>query len=185
MLAALAESLTPCWELAEPVVAANAARITGSEAAACLARVARAALAVDTELAGNLFDEAFHLLQAGDENQRGGRASEVAFLTALHDPNRARLIIERELCRARDADPSEVRAYQTAAMAMCPVDIDRAVELARMPRDLEGENRVSRYCESLRKLSQWLLASRGERETLAFDRWCASDTWTPGEETHW
>jgi len=165
--------------------AANAARLVGSETAAYLARVARAALAFEETFADRLFEEAFHLLQAGEEDQRGRGASEVAFHTALRDPSRARLLIERELCRARDAAPLEARAYQIAAMAMCPVDRVRAVELARMPKDLEGDNRSRRYCEGLRKLAQWLLATGPVRETLAFDRWCASDAWTPGEETHW
>lgn len=64
-------------------------------------------------------------------------------------------------------------------LAMAPIDINRALEMAQ---GLPDGN--SRY-DAQRKITQYLLATDDTRRTLAFDRWCASDTWTPGEETGW
>ena len=65
------------------------------------------------------------------------------------------------------------------------VFLDLAVELARELQGREEGDRTGWYCEALRKISQWLFATGPIRETMPFDRWHASDTWTPGEETHW
>jgi len=162
--------------------AASMARSVPLDMPAHLARVAQAAGAVDPTAAEQLFEEAI----ASNARIRGARPSsfELAFRLAALDPNRARLLIEQEFSRRRVTAESG-RAVQEAAMAMCPIDFDRALELARTLKDAEGKQRSSDYCETLRKLAQWLLASGHIRQTLDFARWRAGDTWTPGEETHW
>ena len=150
--------------------------------AAQLARVARAAAGTNADLARKLSEEVVTALSATGADDG---ASEAAFYRASADPNRAWLLIERSLCRALESGAEGARAYQTAAMAMCPVNLDRAVELARELQGREEGDRTGWYCEALRKISQWLFATGPIRETMPFDRWHASDTWTPGEETHW
>ena len=46
-------------------------------------------------------------------------------------------------------------------MAMCAIDVERAVAIARGLRGQSYADGGHRYCEALRKISQWLLAPPG------------------------
>jgi hypothetical protein len=131
------------------------------------------------EWPGGLLAEVSCLItnMAGVGASTGGRAQE-AFATATDNPNRARLLLETELSQP-GCD------VQGVVLAMCTVAMDRALEISRTMKRPVYARESEWYCDTLRKMAQWLTASGEIRATLRFDRWSASDTWTPGEPTGW
>ncbi len=113
---------------------------------------------------------------------------ELAYYIGDIAPNTARSIIENEVVHAVSGDGPEgsgLRRLQATAMAMVRLDAERAVEIARdLPLSF-GRKSFNYRAEAFRKLAQYLLAEEAVRRDLHFGRWCASDTWTPGEPTKW
>ncbi|MHB9110725.1 MAG: carboxypeptidase regulatory-like domain-containing protein [Armatimonadota bacterium] len=141
-------------------------------------QLAAAASSIDKALGDELFAEAMKRVEAQQANR-------TTLAWALRDTNPAagRLLLEstvRQLTAKPDAmNPG--RSLLPVALAMAPLDFDRAWEIARaIP---EGEDQA-RY-DTQRKLIQYLLAPEGVRATIPLDRWSASDSWRPGQPTNW
>jgi hypothetical protein len=63
-------------------------------------------------------------------------------------------------------------------LAMTAIDVDRALEMAQACR----RQRTLRHAAQNRAVC---LASPEVRRTMPFNRWNASDTWTPGTPSQW
>ena len=89
------------------------------------------------------------------------------------DAAQSRLILEREWALAQE----KKERVRSVAMAMSAIDAKRADEMARQIADKDFES-----SEARRKIGQYLQTSEELRRDLPFDRWSASDTWSPGDE---
>src|SRR5690606_8057654 len=148
-----------------------------------MARIAALAYNADPALGHELFQQ----IQERASNRReylpdvetGARAA-AAFYLAREDAAAARLLLATESCRLRALGANGAWDLTKIAQAMAAVDAGRALEIARsIPAT--GETVNARF-DALRKIAQYLLAAQDVRATMPFDRWGASDTWTPGQD---
>ena len=155
----------------------NAANQSGLQA-----RIAALTFQTDPALGRELFEEVKERApKIGDEwgYAIGARAA-IAFYISRADPVGARAMLEEEYALRREKGGGD-QGLGKVARAMVAVDAERAVEIARsMPVGSD-----STQAETIRKIAQYLLASDEVRATMPFDRWGASDTWTPGEDENW
>ena len=108
---------------------------------------------------------------------RGGFWAPYAFYLARADAATARLELEREWS-SRLAN-NEGQNLAPIAMAMSAADGSRALEMARqIPRGKDNFWSL----EARRKIGQYLVADAQQRRDWPFDRWGATDTWSPGEQ---
>jgi hypothetical protein len=96
-----------------------------------------------------------------------------AFYFARVDAAQSRLILEREWVLSLE----KKERSGAIARAMSAIDATRADEMARQIADKEFESPEAR-----RKIGQYLQTGEELRRDLPFDRWGASDTWSPGDE---
>jgi hypothetical protein len=156
------------------------------EAAEILGRAGRDALTINPALGRELLTKA---RESAEEHKRvspehsenyEGMVS-WAFYAAQATPVASRMALEKEWAVAQ-GDPDVSRSpwrLSRIALAMAPVDTNRAIELARqIPA---GGARL----DALRKLAQYLAAPPSIRRTIPLDRWAAGDTWTPGTPMGW
>jgi hypothetical protein len=130
---------------------------------------------VDPALEAELFATA-HDAQIAAAERTGSFDPRFAFYYSRVDPAEARVMMEAEFSRRRSATAEEGPFVLTPPiLAMAAVDVDRALQMARATASLDAE----------RKIAQYVLAPDSVRRTLAFNRWCASDTWIPGTPTGW
>ncbi|HEX2951757.1 MAG TPA: carboxypeptidase-like regulatory domain-containing protein [Armatimonadota bacterium] len=141
------------------------------------ARYAAQAYVLDQAVGREFFANAQKMLAQPDTD--GNReVAEFAFLSSSFDPAKSRVLLEQEFAR-RKQKQNDGWSSVSLVLAMTSIDVERALEMAQqLP---EGNARF----DAQRKIAQYLLATDDVRHTLAFDRWCGSDTWTPGEETGW
>jgi len=140
--------------------------------------LAAVASSIDKALGDELFTEALKRVEAKQTNR-----TTLAWYLRNSNPAASRLLLEstvRQLTAKPDAmNPG--RSLLPVALAMAPLDFDRAWEIARaIP---EGEDQA-RY-DTQRKLIQYLLAPEAVRATIPIERWSASDSWQPGQPTQW
>jgi protocatechuate 3,4-dioxygenase beta subunit len=107
--------------------------------------------------------------------------SAFAFYYAPIDPAESRLMLEREWARQLENRGGGGNNWNGSdlVLAMAAIDIDRALEMAQA---LPSDN--ARF-DTQRKIAQYVLASSEVRRTMPFNRWNASDTWTPGTPSQW
>jgi hypothetical protein len=185
---AIAEAVTLAEE--RPIALAMAARFQPAAQAAPLfqeaqqqaageagklAWIAALGMEVDPALGAELFATA-HDAQAAATKQTGSFDPQFAFYYSRVDPAEARAMMEAEFSRRRNSASAD-RPFRLVppVLAMAAVDVDRALEMARAIPSLDAQ----------RKIAQYVLAPDSVRRTLAFNRWCASDTWIPGTPTGW
>lgn len=141
--------------------------------------LAAAASSIDNALGDELFTEAMKRV----EEQQADRTT-LAYALRNTNPAASRLLLESAF-RQLTAKPDEMnpeRSLLRVALAMAPLDFDRAWEIARaIPEDKSVH---ARY-DARRKLIQYLLVPEAVRATIPLDRWSASDTWRPGKPTNW
>jgi hypothetical protein len=102
-----------------------------------------------------------------------------AFYAAVMAPAESRLRIERDFAKETTSNEQGWSwTGEKCAIAMAAVDSERAYQ---MSKQVPGEAGF----DAQRKLVQYLCATDDVRRTLRFDRWGASDTWTPGTPTDW
>lgn len=163
-----------------------AASVTGqSDAWEILARAGRDAMAVDPALGSGLLAKARDYAEAmrrtlPDYAEKYRGIVSWAFYAAQVTPVASRMALEQAWTAQEDSDVRRNSERLTRiALAMAPVDTERAIELARkMPA---GGARL----DALRKLAQYLAAPPVIRRTIPLNRWSASDTWTPGTPAGW
>ncbi len=149
--------------------------IVGSANTTDAPRFAAQAWQIDPKLGLELFDIARQKVESEMKQDFAQRNSwpGFAFYYARVDPAAARLILEREWAKSQ---ANQFAGAQRIAMAMSAVDARRADEMARQIPDKKFESPEAR-----RKIGQYLQTSQDLRRDLPFDRWNASDTWTPGD----
>lgn len=139
--------------------------------------LAAAASSIDKTLGDELFTEAMKRVEAKQSNR-----TTLAYYLRNANPAISRLLLEssvRQLTVKPDAmNPS--RSLLPVALAMAPLDFDRAWEIACA---IDGDDNT-RY-DTQRKLIQYLLAPEAVRATIPIERWSASDGWQPGQPTQW
>lgn len=113
-----------------------------------------------------------------------------AFYFATTQPGRARAWLEAEWARAQNKldGVNGPHILMGIAMAMAAVNRERALEMAAsIPPQHKPDGTASRLWqwETQRKIAQFLAAPEEVRRTLHFERWSASDSWAPGEDTGW
>ena len=98
------------------------------------------------------------------------------------DPAASRLLLEAAnwLSKAKPESMNPDWAQLPIALAMAPLDFDRALEIAHAIPNEQGAG-----FDAQRKLAQFLLAPDEVRKTIPLDRWNCSDTWKPGTPTNW
>jgi hypothetical protein len=147
---------------------------TGTKA---LCQLASLAYRIDPATGAALFAQARNRVATEGEN-----SVTFAYYYRVIDPAESRLWLEaayRELQQQPDANnPSW--SLMPVALAMAPLDFDRAEEIARSIPVGDG----ARF-DTQRKLAQFLLAPDDVRESIPLDRWTCSDTWRPGTPTNW
>jgi hypothetical protein len=156
------------------------------DAAEILGRAGRGALAIDSALGRELLAKAResaeeHKRVSPEHSENYEGVVSWAFYAAQAAPVASRMALEGEWATAQgDPDASRnPRRLSRIALAMAPVDSERAIELARqIPA---GGARL----DALRKLAQYLAVPPSVRRTIPLDRWAASDTWTPGTPSGW
>jgi hypothetical protein len=105
-----------------------------------------------------------------------------AYYYRIIDPAESRLRLEaayRQLQEKPDSLNPD-RDLMPVALAMAPLDFDRALEIARAIPDGKG----TRF-DTRRKLAQFILAPEDARQTIPLDRWSCMDSWRPGAPTGW
>jgi hypothetical protein len=156
------------------------------DAAEVLGHAAREALSTDPALGRELLAKARESAEeyrrtSPDYTENYEGMVSWAFYAARAAPVASRMALEKEWAMAQgnpDVNRSPWRLSRIA-LAMAPVNAERATELARkMPA---GGARL----DALRKLAQYLAAPPAIRRTIPLDRWAAGDTWTPGTPTGW
>lgn len=158
----------------------EAADLAGNEGEAVgfLARLGAMAYDFDAPLAREFWERALTILRQPERDLRGG-LSDVAFYMARDDAARSRLLLESAFARGRASGSPSMRLV----MAMCAVDVDRAVEMAEQIPFTKDDGGA--HFEAQRKIAQYLLTTNDVRHTFRFDRWGATDTWRPGTPTDW
>lgn len=140
-------------------------------------RFAAQAFDKDAKLGRELFELARVRGANANVYSRGGFWAPYAFYLARADAAMARLELEREW-RATLAS-NEGQSLAPVAMAMSAADGSRALEMARqIPRGKDNFWSL----EARRKIGQYLVADENQRRDWPFDRWGATDTWSPGEQ---
>jgi len=134
-------------------------------------RYAAQAFVLDPMVGKELFAAAREALNR-DEHVEGPATAAFAFFYGAVDPEDSRLLLEQEYVKRNSIK-------EKLALAMTAIDVERALVMAQGIPETNGR------FDTQRKIAQYLLATDEVRRTLAFDRWGASDTWTPGEETGW
>ncbi len=172
---------------------ANAARFQTGETAAKLwreavegaraeqaPRFASQAWEIDPKLGAELFEIARLRIEGESKNEwMDDRLwPTFAFYYARVDAAGARLILEREWGQAIERK-TQGQTLQAFARAMTPIDGRRAWEMARQ---IPVEDKNFWSLEARRKIGQYLAASEEQRRDFPFDRWGATDTWSPGDE---
>jgi len=164
----------------EPPVArelfSEAAEVVASEPGT-VARIAAMALDKDHELGLALFEKAQAALD-GDHH-----LGDFAFYYSRVAPGGCRLMLEKRFSTAIASGPGGSRSSNVAslALAMAPIDVDRALAMARSIPSGGHDG----HFDAQRKLAQYVLATDEVRRTMPFDRWNASDTWRPGTPSGW
>ncbi len=140
-------------------------------------RFAAQAFESDPKLGRELFELARVRGANSDNYNRSGFWPPYAFYLARADASAARLELEREWSSRLASNDGQSLA--PIARAMSAADGSRALEMARqIPR---GEDNFWSL-EVRRKIGQYLIADKAERRDWPFDRWGATDTWSPGDE---
>jgi hypothetical protein len=158
--------------------------------------VAAIALRVDPALAQELLQSVENHLLSEDDGDRWGSDRRMSLLAALGfylaqvAPGRSQALLEWEWARllTSSGDRNGSRNSRILAMAMVAVNAERALEMARSIPPVvkeDGSEDFSARFEAQRKIAQYMVAPEAVQRTIRFDRWGASDTWTPGTETGW
>jgi len=157
--------------------AVDATKSTGTKA-----RIAAMAYETNPTLGRELFAEVRKSVKPAREEFEEGVA-EFAFYYARVDPPESRLLIEREYVAKRGQGQKMGRYFDLVPpiLAMASVDVERALEMAR---SLLADDPIIGF-DAQRKIAQYVLAPDSVRRTMPFDRWGASDTWTPGTPGGW
>jgi hypothetical protein len=158
----------PLWREIIPTVGAQQA-----------ARYALSAYEQDPVLGRELFEVARGLLPPSNDRfaYRPYRdAVTFAFYLAPAEPAQSRVLLENTWVEA--ASKKNSSGLFDVARAMARLDANRALEMAKAIPDDDGFLSL----EARRKIAQWVEADETQRRDWPFDRWGASDTWTPGDE---
>lgn len=140
-------------------------------------RFAAQAFDSDAKLGVELFALARTRGASADVYRRGGFWAPYAFYLARADAASARLELEREW--SANLASNEGQNLSPIAMAMSAADGSRALEMARqIPKGKDNFWSL----EVRRKIGQYLMADKAERRDWPFDRWGATDTWSPSDE---
>lgn len=140
-------------------------------------RFAAQAFESDPKLGRELFELARVRGASANSYDRGGFWAPYAFYLARTDAATARLELEREWSSRLASN--EGQSLSPIARAMSAADGSRALEMARqIPRGKDNFWSL----EVRRKIGQYLMADETQRRNWPFDRWGATDTWSPGEQ---
>lgn len=145
------------------------------------ARIAAMAFAVDPDLGRTLFADLKGQLVNRPNLANDGALPAFAFYYARVEPAASRLMLEAEHTRLWQTGKAAGWGLEGVALAMAAINVDRALEIAR---SMPGPDTNGRY-DTQRKIAQYVVAPAAIRATMPYDRWHASDTWTPGTETGW
>ena len=130
-------------------------------AVAPMARAAAKAYELDQTVGMQLFAAAREKMNKEREKRRAIPAFASAYRVV--DPAESRFMLEAEF--ARLGEQEQQWGYEALALAMAPLDIERALEMARsMPNNESG----SRF-NALRKIGQYALALGSSRKWRTFD----------------
>lgn len=172
-------------EAAAPVFR-EAMEATAADYRAVIAQSKIAALAYSKNpaLGQQLFEEVEGRLQnrddRGSEYSQGDDVAAFAFYFARVDAAQSRALIESAWAGSKQNRGGERNwGSSNLVTAMAAVDVERALQMASELNNLNARFDVQR------KIAQYVLASDEVRRMLPFDRWNASDTWSPGTPTGW
>lgn len=154
------------------------------------ARIAALAFNADPTLGVALFDAMKNSLLAPpkretDEEENGRNIAAFAFYYARVCPGESRALIEDawSRCAQSQEDNKKNREAFPLVLAMAAADMDRGLQMAETKEALG--TRDPKGFDARRKIAQYLLATPEVKRTMPFDRWGASDTWTPGTPSDW
>lgn len=138
-----------------------------------ISRAAARAYGLDPKVGLQLFDMAKRTLETDKMGESS--SADIAYYYAKVDPAEARLMVEDYLTALRRTQVRMSAWNETrAAMVMAPLDLERALGLARA----HPESDYARY-DTRRKIAQYVLASEDGRRLLNFDLWVGANTWRP------
>ena len=146
------------------------------------AMIAAKAWLRDKALGRDLFGDALKCIQPTPLQDQPEIQSvpDFAFYYARADQAYSRVLLEKQFAVDRQGtDSGRGRLMRRDAIAMAAVDVDRALEMAYAIDDTNDR------FDAVRKIAQYVLAPTSVRLTMPFDRWAASDTWSPGSPSDW
>lgn len=156
-------------------------------------QIAAMAYEIDPVLGAALFEEARAALPAASQYNSDDAVAAYAFYAARIAPAESRLMLEQSFAQLRQNANSQGWNFKDVVLAMSAADVDRALEMARALPDDDvssvlpagaGEKSATRF-DLQRKIAQYIIAPDRVRRTMPFNRWNASDNWTPGTDSGW
>jgi hypothetical protein len=144
--------------------------------------VAKHAWLRDQALGAKLFKTAYikFIASVNNTHQQPGEApsySDFAFYYSHIDPAFSRLLVEEQFAKDRRQTSRNYNFdnVESTVAAMCPIDIDRATEMAQT---IEGDPLIGL------KPAQYVLLTPQQRNEIPFSQWGSSWGWVPGSASN-